>query len=47
MENVETLALKILDNSNNGTKESIWIEKNAISYAEIDKIFQNFLKIYP
>lgn len=38
MENVETIALKILDNSNNGTRESIWIEKNAVSYTDIDEI---------
>lgn len=38
MNNVETIALKILDNSNNDSKESIWIEKNALSYLDIDKI---------
>ena len=38
MSNVETIALKILDDSNNDTKESNWIKEHSIRHSEIDKI---------
>lgn len=38
--NVETIALKILDNSFNDSKESLWILNNAIPYSEISKILK-------
>lgn len=41
---VETIALKILDNSHNETKESMWINQNAISHKEIDKIIDMIKK---
>lgn len=40
MKSVETIALKILDNSNNGSSESIWIDNNAIKHSEIDNILE-------
>lgn len=44
--NVETIALKLLDNSNNNTIYSKWIKDNAISYQEIDIITSILSKNY-
>lgn len=38
--NVETIALKILDRKDNNSKESTWVKENAISYDQIDKIVE-------
>lgn len=40
LNNVETIALKILDNSNNESEQSKWIDKNAITYDDIDEILE-------
>lgn len=44
LECVETMALKILDNSLNSTIESKWISENAIDYCQIDEIINEVLK---
>ena len=38
--NVETIALKILDYTDNDSKESIWVKENAIFYDDIDSIIK-------
>lgn len=40
MENVETIALKILDKTDNNAKESNWIKENAISHKQIDNVLE-------
>ncbi len=40
LDNVETIALKILDNSLNNSEESNWISNNAIRYEDINKIIK-------
>ena len=44
MENVETIALKILDRTENDSEESKWIKENAISHKEIDKVLEHVAK---
>jgi len=39
-DNVKSIALKILDNSNNGTPQSKWISENALTYADIPEIIK-------
>ncbi len=43
IQNVETIALKFLDNSNNGTKQSLWIKNNALAISEIDNVINNII----
>lgn len=40
LDNVDTIALKILDNTQNNSKESKWIEENALTYDKIDTLIE-------
>lgn len=40
MKNVEQIALKILDNSNNETSESKWVEENALRHGRIGELLE-------
>lgn len=40
MKNVEAIALKILDNSNNDSNESKWVEEHALKHKDIGKVIE-------
>jgi len=44
MKNVETIALKILDNSNNESDESKWVEEHALKHERISELLEEIGK---
>ena len=40
MPNIETIALKILDNSNNNSTESKWVEEHAFKHNKINELLE-------
>lgn len=44
LEGVETIAIKLLDNSMNDTLESRWISENAITYQQVNEVIGELVK---